>query len=314
MVMIAYDPPSEKSKEEFKRHVMQNSHIIWACEVEQFGHIMEDKAEKKKNNLLKKGWTESGLREITEMAGNYGSALLDTKLWLKLIKDLGFKAKLRVNDYGGKPYVILTGNARLRKIFTGTRYGAMNPKVVTMGLGQYGIKNTARSGGILSVILMSGFRVLDYLLKDEATLAELIGSLATDVVKVAVSTGVAWALTAATAATVASVLAVGPLLVFIVVGLVVNKILNSIDEKYHITNQLIKGLDALAILSKNKALQGKEKILDMKQLAEDAMKNARTLPHRTLNAAIELMLDSVEDYIIHSAENLLRRLTFNPGY
>lgn len=49
-----------------------------------------------------------------------------------------------------------------------------------MGLGKAGAIHAAKAGGLLSVVLLSGYRVIDYFLTDQATLGQLIGTLSTD--------------------------------------------------------------------------------------------------------------------------------------
>lgn len=108
----------------------------------------------------------------------------------KLVGDLGgFGAKAYIKTYGGKAHIILKGQPGLRSILTGTKYGIKNPKVVSMGLGKTGAIAAAKQGGILTVVLLSAYRVVDYFLTDQATLSRLVGTLATDIVKVGIATG-----------------------------------------------------------------------------------------------------------------------------
>ena len=58
-----------------------------------------------------------------------------------------------------------------------------------MGLGKTGAIAAAKQGGILTVVLLSAYRVVDYFLTDQATLSRLVGTLATDIVKVGIATG-----------------------------------------------------------------------------------------------------------------------------
>jgi len=131
----------------------------------------------------------------------------------------------------------------LRKILTGTKYGVANPTVVKMGLGKAGVAYSVKMGGLVSVLLISVYRVLDYLLSDEQTLSRLIGTLATDVAKVAVATAAAYV--AGTFAAGMMVIAVGPIIIAIVVGALVSWGLGKLDEHYGITEKVIKKLDEI---------------------------------------------------------------------
>ncbi len=59
-----------------------------------------------------------------------------------------------------------------------------NAKVIQMGLGKYGAVQAAKGGGVLTIVLVTAFRVIDYFLTDSATLNQLIGTLATDVIRI----------------------------------------------------------------------------------------------------------------------------------
>ena len=163
----------------------------------------------------------------------------------KLVGDLGsFGAKAYVKNYGGKPHIILKGYPGLRKILTGTKYGIKNPKVVTMGLGKAGAIHAAKSGGILTVILLTVYRVADYFLTDEATLSQLLGTLATDVVKVGIATGASIAAASGLVA-LGFTVAVGPIIAVIVVGLLASAALGALDKKFGITDRVIQGIDEM---------------------------------------------------------------------
>lgn len=111
-----------------------------------------------------------------------------------------------------------------------------------MGLGRSGAVAAAKQGGILTVILLSTYRVADYALTDQATLSQLIGTLATDVVKVGIATGAS--ILVATAAGAAT-FAVGPIIAVVVVGVGVSMLLEYADNRLGITNRVIAGLDEL---------------------------------------------------------------------
>lgn len=161
----------------------------------------------------------------------------------KLVADLGgVGARAYIKTYGGKPHIVLKGHAGLRTILTGTKYGIQNPKVISMGLGKASAVNAAKQGGILTVVLLTAYRVADYFLTDQTTLSQLIGTLATDVVKVGIVTG---ASIAAATAFGALTFAVGPIVAVVVFGLGVSALLDHVDKRLGVTNRVIAGLDEL---------------------------------------------------------------------
>ncbi|GAB1257506.1 hypothetical protein NBRC116495_08810 [Aurantivibrio plasticivorans] len=195
------------------------------------------------NPIFRDTWDDQ--KSKLETTANYAGAGGDAVVLTKLIADLGGAgAKAYVKHYGGKPHIIIGGRPGLRKVLTGTKYGVKNPKVIAMGLGKAGAAHSAKMGGILSVVLLTGYRVADYVLTDEATLGQLIGRLATDVVKVGIATGAS--IMAANAIVTAGVtVAVGPIAAVLIVGVLSTIILTAIDEQFHITDRLVAALEEI---------------------------------------------------------------------
>lgn len=161
-----------------------------------------------------------------------------TKLGIKAT--LGMKAAVSLNHLGNE-IITLSGYSGLRRILTGTRYGLDNPKIVQLGIGKYGLANSIKSGTVLTFYVAAGFRVLDYILNDEVYLTTLIGSLATDIVKIGISSLVA-GMAGAIALTATSFVAVH-LAAVVVVGSLAAFALNELDEHFGITAQVIELLE-----------------------------------------------------------------------
>lgn len=170
-----------------KKQIQTNKHEVFIVSLEEMDAIVKSSPQGKRADIQQR-WQQ--IKAKAEFAANYYPTADDIRTIAKLIGDLGsVGAQAYVKTYGGKPHVILKGNPSLRKILTGTKYGVNHPKVVTMGIGKAGAIHAAKTGGILSVVLLSSYRLIDYFLTDQATLSQLIGSLATDVVKVGIATG-----------------------------------------------------------------------------------------------------------------------------
>ena len=207
-----------------------------------------------------------------------------------------FSTKAYVKTYGGKPHIILKGLPGLRRVLTGTKYGIKNPKVITMGLGKAGAIHAAKSGGILSVVLLTGYRVIDYFLTDEATLSQLIGSLATDVVKVGIATGASIGIASAVVGAGVT-LAIGPIIAVVIVGVVVSMALSAIDDYYGITDRVIAGLDELG-----------EEILSY---PDQVKENLQKAVDNTIASVIDYAIDSSRQIIINIAKHHISKLLSN---
>ena len=161
---------SEQEKKELKYQIKSNQHEVFVVSIEEMDAIVKSSPKGNVQNTWQK------LKNKAEVGASYYASVDDLRTLSKLVGDLGgFATKAYVKTYGGKPHIILKGHSGLRRVLTGTKYGIKNPKVITMGLGKAGAIHAAKFGGILSVVLLSTYRVADYFLTDTATLSQLIG-------------------------------------------------------------------------------------------------------------------------------------------
>jgi len=250
---------------------------VFVVSIEEMDAIVQS-SPKAQSPHIKDNWQK--LKGKAEVGASYYASADDLRTLSKLVGDLGgFATKAYVKTYGGKPHIIIKGHPGLRRILTGTKYGIKNPKVITMGLGKAGAIHAAKSGGILSVVLLSAYRVANYFLTDQATLSQLIGSLATDVVKVGIATGASIAAASAVVA-MGFTIAIGPIAAVVLVGIGTSMALSALDEHYGITDRVIAGLD------------------DIGEGIEDRIRGVKQNIYRNAGA----LADSVFDYAVDSAK------------
>ncbi len=150
-----------------------------------------------------------------------------------------------------------------------------------MGLGRAGAVHAARSGGILSVVLITSYRVIDCFLTDRVTLTHMVGHLATDIVKIGIATGASIA--AGIWASSFFVVAAGPIIAVVVTGFIASLSLTTIDDKYEITISVVKGLD------------------DLEKITKSNLKSTR----RGIQKSIDKTIDTTIDYIIDSVTRVI---------
>ncbi|WP_293268573.1 hypothetical protein [Neptunomonas sp.] len=173
----------------------------------------------------------------------------DSIIAAKLLKEFGFDAqKVTVKTYAGKKYVIFKGYPGQREIFKGTRYLAQNPQVVRMAVGPKGIVSSVKSGFVLSVVLSVGIEVFDYVIRDDALLSELLGTITSDLIKIGLSSiAAAVAGLAVGSAAILGSVAAAPLIAAIAVGIVTGLVLEKIDRKLGATSALIKAYEKMGL-------------------------------------------------------------------
>jgi hypothetical protein len=162
-----------------------------------------------------------------------------------------------------------------------------------MGLGKAGAIHAAKSGGILSVVLLSAYRVADYFLTDQATLSQLIGSLATDVVKVGIATGASIAAASAVVA-LGFTVAIGPIAAVVLVGIGTSMALSVLDEHYGITDRVIAGLDDISA--------------DIGDRIEGVKQNFYRNAGELVDSAFDYVVDSARAILINAARHTLDQL------
>ena len=269
---------SEREKQQLKQTIGANKHEVIVVSMDEMDAIVRS-SENRSKPSLQDAWKK--IKNKVGTGAGYYASVDDMRTLTKLVADLGsFGAQAYVKSYGGKPHIILKGRPGLRKILTGTKYGMKNPKVIAMGLGKVGAIEAAKSGGILTIVLLTTYRIADYVLTDQATLSSLIGSLATDVVKVGITTGASIA--AATFVAGVTTVAIGPILAVVVVGVGMSMLLDNLDQKYGITDRVIAGLDELS------------------ESVQDRIAQQR----RNLENAVSRTVDSVIDHVLESAERI----------
>jgi len=199
------------------------------------------------DNLVKEAKETLGkeLQEFTlqdsKTAGGYVVPVADAIVATKILRELGVTGEAVVKNVNGKAYVILKGLPGSRKVLTGTRYLANNPKIVKMAIGTKAVNRSIMKGSIVTLLITIPLSIADVCLKDQATTGHLIGVVATDIAKVLISSGVASL--AALAVGAVTTVAAGPLIAAIFVGVAMGVALESLDQRYGITEKLVAAID-----------------------------------------------------------------------
>lgn len=288
---------TDQQKRNMQHVIQSNQHEVCVISPEMMDEVVKQQAAKG-NPQAKSLWEQ--VRGTLEFGANYLALGGDMTKLAQLGYALGGLGQAYVKSYNGKSYIVLKGHAGLRRILTGTRYLANNTQVMALGLGKHAAQAAVRSGGILTVCLVGAFRVADYFLRDEATLTQLVGNLAVDIVKVAITAGVAWGIVAGAAMLS---IAIGPIVAVVVVGALLTPALNSIDSKFGISKSVVKGLDELSEKTQNYA----------QKLRQDIQDRASRTTAKAAKPVLDYIVDSARRIIIDTAKHQLDRF-LNPRF
>lgn len=282
----------QAKKQEIKARMKANQHELFVISFEEMDKFIEHSRSPQKRKI-KSDWEK--YKGKVEAGANYTPYAKDTLSLTKIFSDLGVTTfKAYTKNYAGKEHIIFKGFAGQRTFFTGVKYSTTNPKMIAMGLGKVNAIGNAKAGGLLSIVIMSGYRIADYVLRDQATLSQLIGGLATDVVKIGIATGASIAFVSGAAAlTGLATVAVGPIVAAIVVGVGVTWILNTLDEKYGITEAVISAMDEMQT--------------NLERNIDEAKKDVFDIAGEVVGSVIDYSIESGQRIIINWAKDSFKR-------
>ena len=174
-----------------------------------------------------------------------------------------------------------------------------NAKVIKMGLDKYGAVQAAKGGGLLTIVLVTEFRVIDYFLTDSATLNQLIGTLATDVIKVGLATGASIAAATFVAST-GFVIAFGPLIAAIAFGVGVAMLLEYADKKFKITEKILLALDEISEKGINGIIEEKKQVV---------INKGNEIASNVIESVVDYTVKKIEKNITNIIDGLLRNFS-----
>lgn len=171
-----------------------------------------------------------------------------------IIAELGIAGKYYIKKIRGRDHIVFKGFAGARQFLTATHYGVQHHKIMELKITSAGMKAAAREGLIFGILFCTVIDIVDYASNDRATLGQLFGTLGMDVAKGLVATGAAYMVSAGAAMLMGSAMvAVGPVVIALVIGVGMSLLLDWLDSKYGITKRLgqlcDRGLAKLAALA-----------------------------------------------------------------
>jgi len=173
------------------------------------------------------------------------AAMNDAATIQKVVKEVGLTGRGYIKMVNNKAYFILKGAPSLRPTLNGTRYLASNPKVSQMIVSPKTLAQGAAKATGIAIIAYCALRVVEMVLKDEdGSLARLLGTVASDVIKFGIAAAAGW-LAGAIVGSATTVVA-GPLIAAFVVGVGVGIALDRIDRKFGLTELLVRAIEDAA--------------------------------------------------------------------
>lgn len=174
----------------------------------------------------------------------YVSPIMDSFTLARVCNDLGISGQAIPKVIQGRQYIAFVTTSGVRQIFPSTLYASNNRKIITMAIGALGIKNMVKNGGMLTICITVPLTILEAFLKDHSSIYTLAGNIASDLLKIGISSvmgGIA-GLAFGGVVTVAAL----PIAITIAVSVGVGIGLNVLDKQYHLTEKLSAALENLS--------------------------------------------------------------------
>jgi hypothetical protein len=237
--------------------------------------------------MWKSGWVSITETEAGQFVVNYGVNIKDvvtTSMVISQLGSFGIKATTYVN-HKGTELIKISGYPGIRKILNAPVFAAKNPKIVDLGIGKYGLKNAIISGARLTFYVAAAYRTVDYILNDETSLAKFLGSLATDAIKIGIVASISWGIGIGMAA-ITGIVAIN-LGAVVIVSFGAALALQSLDEKFGITDKLVIYLEHSQQEFVEKSREIESGLLDLGAMFTDKM----------LDKGREVLVSEIRKYI-----------------
>ncbi|MGY5450342.1 hypothetical protein ACVFI8_05280 [Agarivorans sp. MS3-6] len=209
------------------------------------------------------------------LVNQFGGQVIDVKTMGILALDMhrggSILGKYEITQKGAKSYISFKGNHKLRTVIKGTRYLSTNTKMLTLGIGQQGLKASARGGVLITVVFSVSHHTLELVLKKDYLITNWVVDVATDITIASVAAVFGYA--AGTLAVSSISIVVIPILAGALVAFVIQGGLNEVESYYDVKEKLVKALNDSAKQSFEKDIDRmNQKINQMK--ATSSMRNS----------------------------------------
>jgi len=281
-----HDLPDEKLRMMFK----QNNQDIMLLTLPEVFEVLSSWG------AWKHGWVAITESTPGQIIVNYAINIKDvvtTSMLVGQLGSFGIKATVYVN-HKGTELIKISGYPGVRKILNAPVFAAKNPKVVDIGIGKYGLSKSIIEGARLTFYVAAAYRTIDYIMNDETSFAEFIGSLATDAVKIGIASAVVWGV----GLVLVTPWIVANLAVVVVVGGVAAITLNVLDEKFGATDKVVAYIESAQQEFANKAREAEQGLLDLGAMFAEKM----------LIKGKDVIVEEVRNYIRDNLTSIQRRL------
>ncbi len=268
-----------------KRNKAQRDACLKSTEVKEVDiYVLDEKglvalwvSEQKKRGLTNTQIDEkSQFMKLAAIASARGSLIHDFKNFYLLAEDLkkggSILGKYEITKNGAKSYITFKGNHKLRSLIKGTRYLSGNAKVLALGIGKAGMKASAKTGVLMTIIYSVPFRTLELALNKNYLITNWIMNISSDVIKAAISAVFGYTMGAISFS--GGVILV-PIFVGIAAAFVAGELLTSFEGRYLVKEKIIDLLNNFIETRIHEDIDNRQHV----NLSRKAIQQLRTSTH-----------------------------------
>lgn len=210
--------------------------VVYVTPPNDFAVLTLDEA----NELLHNLYNETGGKDTIGKINSYHGLYDGLKTSVETARGLGGMGVMAyTKNIKGIDYVIIRNYRRhAQTLMKGNKWKASNPKVVQAGIGINDVKGAVRYARVnvgVEIVFATAVNAVDFIMRDDATLAEFVGNTSGDITKGLISLGVAGLAVVMVPAT-AGVIATG--FVFAFSSFLTGQLLDYLDDQYGYTKAL----------------------------------------------------------------------------
>jgi hypothetical protein len=235
---------------------------LWLAKQESQG-LEQTAISQKLENLGLPELAQKIILTTASLTNQFAGQALDVKAMGALALDMqrggSILSKYEITQNGAKSYISFKGNHKLRTVIKGTRYLTTNTKMLSLGIGQQGLKASAKGGVLITVLFSVSHHTLELVLKKDYLMTNWVVDVTSDIVKASIAACIGFLVASAFGATSVVVI---PLVIGFSIAFVIQTALGIVEDQLKLKETIVASLNQSVEISAKNEIEGLNKRID----------------------------------------------------
>jgi hypothetical protein len=235
---------------------------LWLAKQESQG-LEQTAISQKLENLGLPELAQKIILTTASLTNQFAGQALDVKAMGALALDMqrggSILGKYEITQNGAKSYISFKGNHKLRTVIKGTRYLTTNTKMLSLGIGQQGLKASAKGGVLITVLFSVSHHTLELVLKKDYLMTNWVVDVTSDIVKASIAACIGFLVASAFGATSVVVI---PLVIGFSIAFVIQTALGIVEDQLKLKETIVASLNQSVEISAKNEIEGLNKRID----------------------------------------------------